>query len=279
MSFLQVRGLKVSFRTLTGEFEALKGIDFSLQRGRVLGLVGESGSGKSMTALAIMGLVPKPNGYIKAGEIIFDNRELQKLSNRDYLDIRGNRIAMIFQEPMTSLNPVFRIGDQITEAILTHQKMRSAQAKALAVQMLEKVQIPDVEKTYYYYPHQLSGGMRQRVMIAMAICTNPDLLICDEPTTALDVTIQSDILKLMKQLVADMKLSILFISHDLGVINYMCDDVCVMYGGKIVEKGVLKEVLKNPQHSYTRGLIKARPENFSERDGFYTMSAADYPEE
>ncbi len=279
MSFLEVKGLKVCFRTLTGEFEALKGIDYSLEKGRVLGLVGESGSGKSMSALAIMGLIPKPNGYIKAGQIIFDNISLCDLSEKEYLNVRGNRISMIFQEPMTSLNPVFRVGDQITETILIHNKIRPNEAKKRAMAMLDKVQIPNVDKTYYYYPHQLSGGMRQRIMIAMAICTNPDLLICDEPTTALDVTIQADILKLMKQLVASMGLSIIFISHDLGVINYMCDDVCVMYGGRVVEKGVLKDVLRSPQHRYTKGLIKARPENYSPEHGFYTMTTADYPQE
>ena len=268
-NLLKVDDLKVYFKTHEGLVKAVDGVDLNIDKGRILGIAGESGSGKSITSLAIMNLVPKPNGFIESGDIIFDNNSLLKLKDDEMRKIRGNSIAMIFQEPMTSLNPVFTIGYQIGESLEIHHGLKGKATRDKAAEMLKLVKIPRPEKVVDEYPHQLSGGMRQRVMIAIALSCNPELLIADEPTTALDVTIQAQILYLMKDLTKKLGTSIMFITHDLGVIAEMADDVAIMYFGKIVEEGSVNDILNNPKHPYTKGLIKARPDNFSEEDGFY----------
>ncbi|MDO4719089.1 MAG: ABC transporter ATP-binding protein [Peptostreptococcaceae bacterium] len=266
---IKIENLHIRFNTLLGAVEAVRGIDLEIKKGRVLGLVGESGSGKSLTGLSIMGLIPKPNGWISEGDIFIEKHSVREMKEQDLYRIRGNKVAMIFQEPMTSLNPVLRIGDQIGEALWIHQRLKGEEQKKQVLQMLDMVKIPSPEKVYYRYPHQLSGGMRQRIMIAMAISCNPDLLIADEPTTALDVTIQAQILRMMKQLVAQLSLSILFITHDLGVISQISDDIAVMYCGKIVEAGKTEDVLSHPLHPYTKGLIEARPDNYTQEKGYH----------
>jgi oligopeptide/dipeptide ABC transporter ATP-binding protein len=268
-NLLKVEDLRVYFNTHEGVVRAVDGVDFKINKGRVLGIAGESGSGKSITSLAIMNLVPKPNGFIKSGDISFNGRSILGLKDDEMRKIRGNSIAMIFQEPMTSLNPVFTIGYQIGESLEIHQGLKGREKRQKVVEMLKLVKIPRPEKVIDEYPHQLSGGMRQRVMIAIALSCNPELLIADEPTTALDVTIQAQILYLMKELTKDLGTSIMFITHDLGVIAEMADDVAIMYFGKIVEEGSVSDILNNPKHPYTKGLIKARPDNFSEDQGFY----------
>ncbi len=267
-SFIKVQNLNVSFKSLLGTVKAVRGVNFEIKKGKVLGLVGESGSGKSVTGLSLMGLVPKPNGIISEGDIIVEGKSIVNMKENELCNIRGNKIAMIFQEPMTSLNPVMRIGEQIGEAVYIHKNIKGKEQKDYVIEMLKTVQIPSPEKVYYYYPHQLSGGMRQRVMIAMAISCEPDLLIADEPTTALDVTIQAQILQVMKSLVDRLSISILFITHDLGVISQIADDIAVMYLGKIVEYGSKNDILKNPLHPYTKGLIEARPDNYDEKEGY-----------
>ena len=255
---LACRNLSVTFNTLDGVFKAVEDVSLNLRKGRILGVVGESGCGKSMTALALMGLVPEP-GFVSDGAIDFDGTDLLHKSEQGMQRIRGDRIAMIFQEPMTSLNPVYRIGPQISEALRLHRNISRKEAHDRAVEALRAVGIPAPEKRYREYPHQLSGGMRQRVMIAMAMCCNPDLLIADEPTTALDVTIQAQILDLMRGLVRDSKMSVLFITHDLGVVAEMCDRVVVMYAGKIVEKADVGDLFDRPLHPYTVGLLNSIP--------------------
>lgn len=265
MPLIDVRGLKTYFYTEDGVVRAVDGVDFTIEPEKTLGIVGESGCGKSVTALSIMGLVQSPPGKIAAGEIIYSQNgkdiDLTKLNTkgRQYRSIRGNEIAMIFQEPMTSLNPVYTIGNQIMEAIILHQHLKKHQARAKAIDMLHAVGIPVPEQRVDEYPHQLSGGMRQRAMIAMALSCNPSLLIADEPTTALDVTIQAQVLDLMNDLRRDFKASIQFITHDLGVIADMADDVVVMYLGKIVESASVREVFHNPKHPYTQGLMNSIP--------------------
>lgn len=256
---LSVRNLKTHFYTEDGVVPAVDGISFDLERGGTLGIVGESGCGKSVTSLSIMGLVPSPPGKIVDGEIIFEGRDLTKLSEAEMRKIRGNDISMIFQEPMTSLNPVFTIGNQIMEAIMLHQKLDKAAARKKAIEMLSLVGIPSPEKRIDEYPHQLSGGMRQRVMIAMALSCNPKLLIADEPTTALDVTIQAQILDLMRDLQKELGTAIIMITHDLGVIAELVDRVAVMYTGVIVESGDVETIFANPQHPYTQGLLASIP--------------------
>lgn len=256
---LEVKNLKTEFKTDDGTFYAVDDVSFQVSRGRTLGIVGESGCGKSVTSLSIMRLIQKP-GKIMNGEILLEGQDLLKFSDDKMRSIRGNRIAMIFQEPMTSLNPVFTCGDQIEEVIRVHQpKLNNEQVKAGAVEMLRKVGIPAPEKRYHEFPHQLSGGMRQRVMIAMAMSCNPDLLIADEPTTALDVTIQAQILDLMRKLQSDFGGGMILITHDLGVVAEMCDDVAVMYAGKIVEQGTVEDIFYRPQHPYTKGLLNSIP--------------------
>ncbi|TSA49057.1 ABC transporter ATP-binding protein [archaeon] len=265
MPLIDVRGLKTYFYTEDGVVRAVDGVDFTIEPEKTLGIVGESGCGKSVTALSIMGLVQSPPGKIAAGEIIYSQdgkkTDLTKLNTkgRQYRSIRGNEIAMIFQEPMTSLNPVYTIGNQIMEAIILHQHLHKHEAKQKAIEMLHEVGIPVPEQRVDEYPHQLSGGMRQRAMIAMALSCNPSLLIADEPTTALDVTIEAQVLDLMNDLRREFKASIQFITHDLGVIAGMADDVVVMYLGKIVESTTVREIFHNPKHPYTQGLLHSIP--------------------
>lgn len=261
---LEVRNLSVSFFTRAGMIRAIEDVSFSVQKGQTLGIVGESGSGKSVTSLAIMGLLPSPPAKIERGEIFFSSPSLGRvnlltLSEKQLRHLRGNEMAMIFQEPMTSLNPVFTCGDQVVEAIRLHQKVSSKEARERALALFEEVRLPDPPRIFSSYPHQLSGGQKQRVMIAMAISCNPHLLIADEPTTALDVTVQKTILELLQDLQARHGMSLIFISHDLGVIGEICDRVLVMYRGRIVEEGAVQSIFANPRDPYTRGLIACRP--------------------
>ena len=257
-ALLDVRGLATSFATEDGAFNAVDGVSFSIEPGRTLGLVGESGCGKSVTALSIMGLISAP-GRIAAGEILFEGADLLRLAPRAMRDIRGNRIAMIFQEPMTSLNPAFTIGDQIVEGILRHRGIGREAAKRQAIEMLERVRMPLPAKRFDEHPHRLSGGMRQRAMIAMALACRPKLLIADEPTTALDVTIQAQILELMRVLRDETGAAIILITHDLGVIAELAHDVAVMYAGRIVEKAGVDQLFARPEHPYTIGLLASIP--------------------
>ena len=256
---LEVRGLKTYFYTDDGVVPAVDGVDFSLGKGETLGIVGESGCGKSVTSLSIMRLIPDPPGKIVDGEILFDGSNLLEKSEAEMRSIRGNDISMIFQEPMTSLNPVFTIGDQIMEAIILHQRLSKAEARERAIEMLRLVGIPVPERRIDEYPHQLSGGMRQRVMIAMALSCNPKLLIADEPTTALDVTIQAQILDLMRKLRDEFGTAIMLITHDLGVVAELAERVVVMYAGKIVEEADVVPLFGEPLHPYTVGLLGSIP--------------------
>jgi peptide/nickel transport system ATP-binding protein len=256
---LEVKKLRTSFLTDDGEIPAVDGVDFHVNPGEVLGIVGESGCGKSVTSLSVMGLVPTPPGKIE-GEILFKGENLASASEKRMRQIRGNEIGMIFQEPMTSLNPVFTIGDQLIESLRIHRKWSKKEAWGKAVEMLKLVGLPRAEELVKEYPHQLSGGMRQRVMIAMAMICEPELLIADEPTTALDVTIQAQILDLMKRLNKETDTAIMMITHDLGVVAEMCERVVVMYSGKVVEEGDVKTIFQNPKHPYTVGLIKSVPD-------------------
>lgn len=257
---LEVKDLNISFHTFAGEVQAIRGVSFELNKGETLAIVGESGSGKSVTTKAIMRLLPEHNSEIKSGEILFDNKDITKLSNVQMQKIRGKDISMIFQDPMTSLNPTMPIGKQIMEPIIKHQKMSKAAAKKKTIELLKLVGIPKPEIRIDQYPHQFSGGMRQRVVIAIALACNPKVLIADEPTTALDVTIQSQILELMKDLQKKIDTSIIFITHDLGVVANVADRVAVMYGGKIIEVGTVDEIFYNPKHPYTWGLISSMPD-------------------
>lgn len=263
---LEVNNLQTYFYTTSGVVKAVDGVSFTLDRGKTLGIVGESGSGKSVTASSIMRLIPSPPGKIVGGQITFDGKDILSLSKKDLLDLRGKDIAMIFQDPMTALNPVFTVGEQITEAILAHNDMPKAEAKKLAIEALETVGIPDAAKRYKNYPFEFSGGMRQRAMIAMAISCRPKLLIADEPTTALDVTIQAQVLELMKNLQKELNTSILIITHDLGVIWEMADYVMVMYAGKTVEYTDVISLYQNPMHPYTWGLLDSIPRRDSEKN-------------
>jgi len=256
---LSIEGLGVSFFSEEGTAPAVQGVSFKIKKGKTFGLVGESGCGKSVTALSIMRLVPDPPGKIVAGNIIFEEQNLLTLSEKRMRWIRGNKIAMIFQEPMTSLNPVYTVGNQIAEAIKLHQKKTASQAWTDAVSILEKVGIAQPQRRVYEYPHQMSGGMLQRVMIAMAVSCEPKLLIADEPTTALDVTIQAQILDLLDRLQTENAMSILLITHDLGVVAQRADDVAVMYASQIVEVADSKSLFEQPLHPYTQGLLKSLP--------------------
>lgn len=255
---LELKTLKTSFFTHLGEVQAVRGIDYHLDRGEALGIVGESGSGKSVSSMSIMGLLQHP-GKVKEGEVHFKGDNLLNKSTKEMMDIRGNEIAMIFQDPMTSLNPVYTVGDQIIEVIRKHQKLSKKEARMRAIEMLKMVGIPAPESRIDNYPHEFSGGMRQRAMIAIALACEPDLLIADEPTTALDVTIQAQILKLMKDLKEKINTSIILITHDLGVVADVCSRVIVMYGGLIMEEGDVKDIFYNPKHPYTVGLLKSVP--------------------
>jgi oligopeptide/dipeptide ABC transporter ATP-binding protein len=257
-NILEVRGLSTHFITRAGKVRAVDDVSFSIERGSTLALVGESGCGKSVTSLSILRLVPPP-GSIVAGKILFNGRDLMELDDEQMRKLRGSEIAMIFQDPMTSLNPVFTVGDQIAEAVRLHQGLGRAQARAQAIEMMERVRIHDACRRAGDYPHQLSGGMRQRVMIAMALSCNPELLIADEPTTALDVTIQAEILDLLRGLKDDFKLSLLLITHDLGVVAETADRVAVMYAGQIIEEATVREIFADPKHPYTEGLLRSAP--------------------
>ena len=256
---LEVCDLAVAFHTDDGAVRALDGVSFVVPRGKTVGLVGESGSGKSVSALAIMGLLPRPPARLERGSIKFQGQELTTMGERALRGIRGRHIGMIFQEPMTSLNPVFTVGFQIVEALCAHRKLSSAEARARAIGLLERVGIPAPRERIDAYPHQLSGGMRQRVMIAIALAGEPELLIADEPTTALDVTIQAQILELLAGLQRDLGMSVLLITHDLGVVAEHVHDVVVMYAGKIVEHAETQALLADPLHPYTRGLLESVP--------------------
>lgn len=255
---LEVRNLRTSFQTDEGEVKAVDGVSFTLPKGKTLGIVGESGSGKSITALSILQLLAS-NGSIKDGEVIFKGENLVNYSQERMRTIRGNSISMIFQEPMTSLNPVFTVGQQISEALIKHQKMSKKQAMERSVDLLKLVGIPSPESRVKNYPHELSGGMRQRVMIAMALSCDPEMLIADEPTTALDVTIQAQILDLIKELQHRLGMSVMFITHDLGVVAETCDYVAVMYAGQVVEYADVYTLFANPKHPYTIGLLNSLP--------------------
>lgn len=269
---LRVHNLETTFFTDDGTVPAVDGISFTLREREILGIVGESGSGKSVTSLSIMGLIPSPPGKITNGEIQFGGRDLTKLKEKEMRKIRGNDIAMIFQEPMTSLNPLFTIGKQLNEAILLHNKGWSKkQATARAIEMMKLVGLPRAEQLIKEYPHQLSGGMRQRVMIAMALVCDPQILIADEPTTALDVTIQAQILALMRDLNERLNTAVMLITHDLGVVAETCERVIVMYGGQIVEEGPVKEIFESPQHPYTKGLIQSVPDMRYKKERLYSI--------
>ena len=256
---LDVKNLKVSFQTFFGEVEAVRDISFSLEQGKTLAIVGESGCGKSVTANSIMQLLPRPPALYKGGQIIFQGEDLLKKSENEMVNIRGNKISMVFQDPMTSLNPTMKVGDQIIEGVKRHKNLSNEQAREFAIEMLKKVSVPQPEKRVKQYPFEFSGGMRQRVMIALAMSAQPSLLIADEPTTALDVTVQAQILKLMKKVQEDIGSSIILITHDLGVVADMADDVIVMYAGQIVEQGSVEDIFSKPSHPYTQKLLAAVP--------------------
>ena len=255
---LDIKEERLSFFTPAGEVKALNGVSFAMNQGDVLGIVGESGSGKSVTAYSVMGLTAYP-GKLVGGTVWFNGHEIEKMKEKDFRKIRGNEVSIIFQDPMTSLNPVYTIGNQIVEVIRLHTKKNKQEAWARAEELLELVGINEPEKRIKQYPFELSGGMRQRVMIAMALACEPDILIADEPTTALDVTIQAQILELMQDLQKKLGMAVILVTHDLGVIADMCDNIIVMYGGRICERGTAREIFYNPKHEYTKGLLRSIP--------------------
>lgn len=268
---LDVKQLQTTFFSSDGEIPAVDQISFSVNKGEILGIVGESGCGKSVTSLSIMKLIPQPPGKITNGEIWLNGENLVQASEKRMREIRGNEVAMIFQEPMTSLNPLFTIGNQLIEGIRIHKKMNKKEARSEAIQMLKLVGLPRAEQIIDEYPHQLSGGMRQRVMIAMALSCHPRLLIADEPTTALDVTIQAQILALMKDLNEKLDTAIVMITHDLGVVADLCQRVIVMYAGKIVEEAEVRDIFKNPKHPYTMGLLQSVPDVREKQERLYSI--------
>ncbi|MGI8386986.1 ABC transporter ATP-binding protein [Robertmurraya sp. P23] len=268
---LDVKQLQTTFFSADGEIPAVDQISFSVNKGEILGIVGESGCGKSVTSLSIMKLVPQPPGKITNGEIWLNGENIVQASEKRMREIRGNEVAMIFQEPMTSLNPLFTIGNQLIEGIRIHKKMSKKEARIEAIQMLKLVGLPRAEQIIDEYPHQLSGGMRQRVMIAMALSCHPRLLIADEPTTALDVTIQAQILALMKDLNEKLDTAIVMITHDLGVVADLCQRVIVMYAGKIVEEAEVRDIFKNPKHPYTMGLLQSVPDVREKKERLYSI--------
>ena len=276
MELLEIEGLSTSFTTRSGVIKAVDNVSLSLRKGRVLGLVGESGCGKTMTALSILNLVPPP-GRITAGKIFFEDRDLLTLSEAEMRNVRGARISMVFQEPMTALNPVFTVGNQIGEVLTTHQAITSNEALDRSVELLRSVGIPSPEKRVHEYPHQLSGGMRQRVMIAMAIACRPSLILADEPTTALDVTIQAHILELLARIQAEMGMAMVLVTHDLGLIAERAHEVAVMYAGRIVEKADTPELFSDPLHPYTRGLMASIPRPGDSRRGRLRTIAGTVP--
>lgn len=268
---LEVKDLEISFQTFEGVVKAVRGVDFSLKKGETLAIVGESGSGKSVSTKAINRLLPEKNTVIEHGEILFEGQDILKLSENEMQAIRGNDIAMIFQDPMTSLNPTMQVGKQIAEPIIAHKKVSAEKAKEKALELMALVGIHNPEMSYKSYPHQFSGGMRQRVMIAIALACEPKILIADEPTTALDVTIQAQILDLMNKLKDELDTSIIFITHDLGVVAQMADRVAVMYAGQIVEIGTADEIFYNPMHPYTWGLLASMPTLDVDQKNLYTI--------
>lgn len=273
-AILKVEGLKTSFFTDDGEVPAVDGIDFSVHEGEILGIVGESGCGKSVTSLSIMGLLPSPPGKIVDGHILYKGEDISHAKESKMRKLRGNDIAMIFQEPMTSLNPVFTIGEQLMEAIRLHNHLSKKALTERAVELLKLVGLPRAKELLKEYPHELSGGMRQRVMIAMAMSCNPKVLIADEPTTALDVTIQAQILDLMIKLNRETHTAIIMITHDLGVVAQMCNRVVVMYAGKVVEEGLVKDIFNHPKHPYTEGLIQSIPDLYGKKDYLHTIKGS-----
>jgi len=274
---LEVKNLQTSFFTDEGEVKAVNGVDFSIEKGKTLGIVGESGSGKSITSLSILRLLQEPAGKVVGGEIIFKGENLLNMSKKEMMSIRGNNISMIFQEPMTSLNPTLTCGEQIAESIRIHQKLNRKKAWVKAVEMLRLVGIPSPDKRAKQYPFELSGGMRQRVMIAISLSCNPELLIADEPTTALDVTIQAQILDLMKKLQEELGTSLMLITHDLGVVAEMCEKVAVMYCGRIVEYADVKTIFTNAKHPYTVGLLNSVPKHDQDYEGDLSVIKGSVP--
>ncbi|MBF6625215.1 ABC transporter ATP-binding protein [Aerococcaceae bacterium zg-BR9] len=273
---VEVKDLRISFKTFAGRVQAVRGVNFSLAEGETLAIVGESGSGKSVACNALMRLIPQPPGQYDSGQILFKGQDLLQLSEKEMTNIRGNNIAMIFQDPMTALNPTMKVGKQIAEVILRHKKGVSKEAaKQRAIELLSEVGIPFAKRRYEQYPHEFSGGMRQRVVIAIALAAEPQLLIADEPTTALDVTIQAQILELMKEIQQKNNNSIIFITHDLGVVANIADKVAVMYAGQIVEYGTVNEIFYNPKHPYTWGLLGSMPDlDNDEEEELYTIPGA-----
>lgn len=256
-NFLEVKNLTIEFTSAGSVVHAVNDVSFTLEKGKALGLIGETGAGKSVVAKAILQILPDHGTRIKGGEILLEGTDLLKLSEEELMKIRGNAISMIFQDPMTALNPIMKIGSQITEVITHHSKLSKAEAEEKAMAMLEKVGIP--RERFNEYPHQFSGGMKQRVVCAMALCCNPSLLLADEPTTALDVTIQAQVLKLISDLRKELNASMIIITHDIGVVSKVCDEIAIMYAGQIIEKGSKKQIFKNPKHPYTKGLFGALP--------------------
>lgn len=271
MPLLSVENLVVSFKTPHGKLTAVDGVSFEVDAGKTLGLVGESGCGKTVTALSLIRLIQEPPGQIESGKILLDGQDLLKLKPSEMRSVRGGTVSMIFQEPMTSLNPVFTVGDQIQEAILLHQKVSKSEAKKRCYEMMELVGIPDVSERAEYYPHEMSGGLRQRIMIAMALSCRPRLLIADEPTTALDVTIQAQILNLIRDLQKQLGMAMIIITHDFGVIAETAHDVAVMYAGKIVEKSKAEQIFDKPAHPYTLGLQRSIPSFVKAGQALYTI--------
>lgn len=270
-TLLEIKDLCVEFKTMAGTVHAVDHLSYTLHRGEKLGIVGESGSGKSVSSLAMMQLIPNPPGKVTDGQILYNGKDLVKLSEREMEKIRGNEISMIFQEPMTSLNPIIRCGKQIAESLQLHRGMKKKEAMEEAIKMMQAVGIANPQARAYEYPHQMSGGMRQRVMIAMALACQPQILIADEPTTALDVTIQAQILDLIRDLNQKMNTSVVFITHDLGVVSELCDTVIVMYNGHIVEKAPVADIFREPLHPYTQGLLSAIPRITKERKPLSTI--------
>lgn len=268
---LKVKDLAISFNTYNGEVQAVRGVNFEIRKGETLAIVGESGSGKSVTSSAIMGLLPKPQAIIKSGQIVFEGKDLLKKSNKEMQKIRGKDISMIFQDPLSSLNPTMKIGNQMIEVLMKHQQLSKDKAIKRAIELLKQVGISSPEMRMQQYPHQFSGGMRQRVVIAIALACNPKLLIADEPTTALDVTIQAQILELLRQIQKETNCGIIFITHDLGVVANIADRVAVMYAGKIVEYGTVEEIFYQPKHPYTWGLLGSMPDLDHTDEELYTI--------
>ncbi|NOU57190.1 ABC transporter ATP-binding protein [Brevibacillus borstelensis] len=270
-TLVEFRNLKTYFYTEAGVVQAVNDVSFSIRAGETVCIVGESGCGKSITAMSLMRLIASPPGKIVGGEILFEGRDLLKIKESEMRMIRGSEIAMIFQEPMTSLNPVLTVGDQIMEPLIEHTLLSKSEARKKAIQLIEQVGIPRADQIIDSYPHELSGGMRQRIMIAISLSCDPKLLIADEPTTALDVTIQAQILDLLRQLKKDRNMSLMLITHDLGVVAEMADYVVVMYAGKVIEEGPVKEIFKNPRHPYTKGLLLAKPVIGQRKERLFTI--------